>query len=65
MQFGKVATQPTCAPALVRRQAWPRSRPGSWCWIRADHFELRHHPVVLVLHHVAMEHEHAGVIGEL
>jgi ABC-type microcin C transport system duplicated ATPase subunit YejF len=52
-------------PALMRGRAWPRSRPRSWCWIGADHFKLRHHPVVLVLQHVAMEHEHARMVGEL
>ena len=30
-----------------------------------DHFELRHHPIVLVLHHMAMEHVHPRVVGEL
>jgi hypothetical protein len=62
----KVASsQSTSASALVRHRSRPRCRPGPRCRVRTHHFELRHHPVVLVLHHVAMEHVHADVIGEL
>ena len=62
----KVASsQSTSASALVRHRSRPRCRPGPRCRVRTHHFELRHHPVVLVLHHVAMEHVHADVIREL
>ena len=33
--------------------------------LRGHHFKLRHHPIVLVLDHVAMEHVHAHMISEL
>jgi len=51
---------------LVRHRSRPRSRTWSRCWIcAAHHFKLRHHPIVLVLDHVAVEHVHAHMIGEL
>ena len=57
------ATLP-CLPGLPPR-CWRRA--GPWRWARAwrDYFELRHHPIVLVLEDVAMEHIHADVISEL
>src|SRR5436305_12178633 len=50
---------------LLGRWPRPRTRLRPWGWIGTDHFKLRHHPIVLVLHHMAMEHVHPHVVGEL
>ena len=49
----------------LRRRAPPRSWSRPRCWSRTNNLKLRHHSVVLMLHHVTVEHVHAEVIGEL
>lgn len=53
-----------CLPGLPPR-CWRRAGPRRRARARRDYFELRHHPIVLVLQDVAMEHVHADVISEL
>jgi len=55
----RVVSFPTLRP---RSRSWP----GPPCWIcTGHHFKLRHHPIVLVLQHMAMQHVHPEVVGEL
>mgnify|MGYP003693898567 CR=1 FL=1 len=48
----------------ARRRPWSRCRARPRC-NRTNHLKLSHHPVVLMLNYVTVEHVHASVIGEL
>jgi len=48
----------------LRCRASPRGWSRTRRWSRTNNLKLRHHSVVLVLHHVTVEHVHTEVIGE-
>ena len=66
--FGITSCVRSAHVALVRWKSYGRGAGvgrGLGVGLARMTFKLCHHPVVLVLHHVAMEHVHPGMIGEL